>query len=606
MAQRAETALTSGGAGRTDIWAVGVTIYSSAPVLGVGFANFSIAYTQDAVRASDVRTWNYLEQLGPHNLAIGTLIELGPIGLGLLALFVLPFMLRRGWGPDAAMIQAALASLLTLALFLDILSNRKQLWLIIGLAAGLAYVRDRRRAAQAGRRYPRPRTTDGRLVERAPGRWSRLHPSDPRKRERDAAARVTDAVWLVPGYPWDAQPVGGVFYQTQARALARRGLAITVAAPTPWAPWPLTRLRPRWREYASAPRAAVDEAVTVVRPRYPNVPGEPAWALPDRLIAQAAWRARASWTGARLVHGHSAITGLAAWRLARRTGLPLVLTFHGSDLNIWPDRNPYRVPDLRTAVQDAAVVITVSAALAARVESITGVAAIHLPLGSDHRSLQSLAVPRDEARASLDLVDDRIVVLFVGNMLVAKGVRELVGADPGQQRPVRRRLRRRRSRARLWHGRPAWRRLPAIPGREAARRDRALPVGGRCPRPAVARGGAADGAGRGGLARAAGHRQRRRRDPGPPGRRSGRDPARCQRRSDRGGAGRRSRPTGPPPRQGRRGFTRMSLPSTTSIRTPAGCSSCTGRSARDRRHRTVPGPRPLREAADLALSEGCC
>jgi exopolysaccharide production protein ExoQ len=148
LAQRAETAIESGGAGRTDIWAVGVTIYSSAPVLGVGFANFSIAYTQDAVRSSDVRTWNYLEQLGPHNLAIGTLIELGPIGLALLVLFVLPLMLRRGWGPDAAMIQAALASLLTLALFLDILSNRKQLWLIIGLAAGLAYVRDRRRATQ--------------------------------------------------------------------------------------------------------------------------------------------------------------------------------------------------------------------------------------------------------------------------------------------------------------------------------------------------------------------------------------------------------------------------------------------------------------------------
>lgn len=239
---------------------------------------------------------------------------------------------------------------------------------------------------------------------------------------------MTDAVWITPGYPWDAQPVGGVFYQTQARALARRGLDITVACPTPWAPWPLRLARTRWREYATAPPLTLDEGVTVVRPRYPNVPGEPAWAFPDRLIARSLWRARASWTGSSVVHGHSAVTGLAAWRLARRSGLPLVLTFHGSDLNSWPDHNPDRVPDLRRAVRDAKVVIAVSAALAARVEEITGTNAIHLPLGSDHRALARLAEPRDRARAALNLVDDRIVVLFVGNLLASKGVRELADA----------------------------------------------------------------------------------------------------------------------------------------------------------------------------------
>lgn len=239
---------------------------------------------------------------------------------------------------------------------------------------------------------------------------------------------MTDAVWIVPAYPSADEPVGGVFHQTQARALARRGLNVTVACPTPWAPWPLSRMRMRWRHYAAAQRLGLDEGVTVVRPRYPGVPGEPRWAFPDRLIAQAVWRARASWVGAGLVHGHSAVTGLAAWRLARRTGLPFVLTFHGSDLNTWPDHNPDGVSDLRAAARDASVVIAVSAALAARVEAITGIAAILLPLGSDHRSLAALAVPRDEAREMLDLVDDRIVVLFVGNLLASKGVRELVDA----------------------------------------------------------------------------------------------------------------------------------------------------------------------------------
>lgn len=239
---------------------------------------------------------------------------------------------------------------------------------------------------------------------------------------------MTDVVWIVPTYPWDDDPVGGIFHETQARALARRGLDVTVACPVPWAPWPLPRLQTRWHRYAAAPRHAVDQDVTVVRPRYLGVPGEPRWAFPDRAIAQAAWRARGAWAGARLIHGHSAVCGLAAWHLARRTGVPFLLTFHGSDLNAWPDEHPDRLPDLRAAAREARAVITVSTALAARVAALTGVEAIHLPLGSDHRSLSALALPRDEARVALDLEDGRVIVLFVGNLLAAKGVRELADA----------------------------------------------------------------------------------------------------------------------------------------------------------------------------------
>ena len=105
-----------------------------------------------------------------------------------------------------------------------------------------------------------------------------------------------------------------------------------------------------------------------------------------------------------------------------------MLTFHGGDLNVWPDDNPHRLPDLRAAVRDASLVIAVSAALAERLEAISGVKAMVLPLGSDHRSLAALARPRDEARRTLGLVDDRIVVLFVGNLLPSKGIRELVDA----------------------------------------------------------------------------------------------------------------------------------------------------------------------------------
>ena len=68
IADRTSSALSTGGAGRTDIWSVAGTIYQSSPVLGVGYANFPVAYTPQVVRASVVRSlrmptvvdWNWL------------------------------------------------------------------------------------------------------------------------------------------------------------------------------------------------------------------------------------------------------------------------------------------------------------------------------------------------------------------------------------------------------------------------------------------------------------------------------------------------------------------------------------------------------------------
>jgi teichuronic acid biosynthesis glycosyltransferase TuaC len=239
---------------------------------------------------------------------------------------------------------------------------------------------------------------------------------------------MTNVAWVTTAYPWEGDPVGGNFHRTQARALAAAGVGITVVTPTPLAPWPLSVVRPHWRTYAEAPRRSTEDGVVVARPRYLNVPGQPSWAAPDARMAGAAWRARADWRGARVVHGHYAIAGLAAWRLARQAGIPLALTFHGSDLNLWPDEYPDRIGDLRAAVRDARLVITVSLPLAARLRELTGVSALHLPIGVDHARLRVSTLPRDEARRRIGIDEAATVVLFVGNLLPEKGIRALVDA----------------------------------------------------------------------------------------------------------------------------------------------------------------------------------
>lgn len=247
---------------------------------------------------------------------------------------------------------------------------------------------------------------------------------------------MTDVVWITPTYPWAGEPDTGIFYRTQASALERLGQAVTVVCPTPWAPWPLPDLNPRWRHHADSPRVATDDGVMVTRPRFPNVPGAPDWSRPDRRMAAAAWRARTLWSGARLIHGHSSLTGLAAWRLAGRAGLPLVLTFHGSDINYWPHQRRDRLANLRAAASSASAIVAVSGPLADAVRDLTGVQAIHLPIGTDHRSLAAARLPRSGARRLLGLPDDRVVVLFVGNLLWWKGVRELADAILGVSEPV--------------------------------------------------------------------------------------------------------------------------------------------------------------------------
>ena len=149
LTDRVATAEASGGAGRTDIWSVGLVIFETSPVIGVGFANFPVAYTPQLVMEAGVG-FNQGAYRAPHNLIISTSAELGLVGLVLLGLFLVPLVLRRGWGPDAQVVRAILAAFMVDSLFLDLFANRKQVWLIIGIAAGLAFLARRAESADEG------------------------------------------------------------------------------------------------------------------------------------------------------------------------------------------------------------------------------------------------------------------------------------------------------------------------------------------------------------------------------------------------------------------------------------------------------------------------
>jgi O-antigen ligase len=137
---RIENSLATGGSGRTDIWIVGLSILASAPLVGVGFANFPLAFTPYAIAhasgASNASGALFADR-GAHNVLLATTVETGIMGALLLVAFF-GVALVRSIGDRGYVIRVALISLYLQAMFLDILTQ-KQLWLFLGLAFGLAF-----------------------------------------------------------------------------------------------------------------------------------------------------------------------------------------------------------------------------------------------------------------------------------------------------------------------------------------------------------------------------------------------------------------------------------------------------------------------------------
>ena len=227
-------------------------------------------------------------------------------------------------------------------------------------------------------------------------------------------------LWLTSSYPWPGQPYSGIFFQTQVQALARLGVKVTVAAPIPWIPKPLAWLSPSYALKRSAPPLQIDGEVMVLRipyfgHRFQDYMGTPHHGMAQRILGKLTFNPD-------LVHGHFAYPiGQAAIQIGRKLGIPSVITLHGSDVNVFAVQRPLGPGRFQRAVSGASLVICVSQALQHLTQQLTGVQALHLPIGIDFRRFTSCR-SRDDVRTELGLPIDRQIVLFVGNLLECKGV----------------------------------------------------------------------------------------------------------------------------------------------------------------------------------------
>lgn len=136
--QRLEESLTGRGTGRYDIWLAGAQIVKDHPIIGVGLANFPIAYTKVAGYAHIFPSHGYVREA--HDAYLQVCAETGIIGL-ILFLTALGAQLKevrasmsRGIDYSAIALEAACWGMLVAALSGNIQWN-KSFWLVFILLA---------------------------------------------------------------------------------------------------------------------------------------------------------------------------------------------------------------------------------------------------------------------------------------------------------------------------------------------------------------------------------------------------------------------------------------------------------------------------------------
>lgn len=230
-------------------------------------------------------------------------------------------------------------------------------------------------------------------------------------------------------FPSAAMPLHGTFVRERMQRVVARGrYGWQVVAPVPHAPWWLRNST--YRRWAQVPPVETGQGCTVHHPRYRHWPGISGRRQADAMAAAALPVVQSICAGGKWVLDAHYLwpDGVAAALIARRLGLPLVLTARGSDVNV-AAADPVIRSRIRDAAGVAAQLVAVSSDLAQRLAGIAGVPAERVLRARNGVDLEAFR-PGDPAaaRRELGLPADGMLVLGVGRLVPGKGFDVALGA----------------------------------------------------------------------------------------------------------------------------------------------------------------------------------
>lgn len=228
-------------------------------------------------------------------------------------------------------------------------------------------------------------------------------------------------------YPNPLQPHRAPYNRQQLRALAALH-PVRVIAPVAWT----DELHIRWRTGQRLPpsRQVQFDGLEVDHPRYyfpPKILRGWYGHCYRRSVRSTFERVLADFRPDLLYAPWAYPDGWAAIHLGRKAGLPVILRLHGSDV-LLANQSAGRLRRTREALRQGDALAAVSQDLASRA----------IELGADPRRTRVLYTgvdlqtfhpgPRDEARHRLGLPQDRVILLFIGNLVPVKGLDVLLRA----------------------------------------------------------------------------------------------------------------------------------------------------------------------------------
>jgi teichuronic acid biosynthesis glycosyltransferase TuaC len=242
---------------------------------------------------------------------------------------------------------------------------------------------------------------------------------------------------VVTNYPHPGHPYAGAFNERSVRALTDLGHKIEVLAPRPYVPRSLAAWHSRWRAYELIADQEMRGNVWIYRPPYLQLPGLAGALRPDLGAYLSCVRALKQ---RHKNHSYDAIlafnmigAGGLAWRLARCLDIPAAGWATGNDVRV-PLRSAHGRA-VRRALQRLDLVFYQSTELLERAAALCELPKENFPAGRHvilARGVEPAPAPaidlRQATRAELRVQADEMLVLFVGRIVKAKGVFDLIDA----------------------------------------------------------------------------------------------------------------------------------------------------------------------------------
>jgi teichuronic acid biosynthesis glycosyltransferase TuaC len=248
---------------------------------------------------------------------------------------------------------------------------------------------------------------------------------------------LRNLLMVVTNYPNAGHPYSGAFNERSARALKNLGYEVEVLAPRPYVPRAVARWNARWRAYHRVAEQEIRNGIEIFRPPYLQVPLLGGALRQDfSAYLSALWSLRRRHEGKPFdaVLGFNLIgAGGLAWRLGRRLRIPAAGWALGNEVRVSTRSAHGRA--VRETLQRLDLVLYQSAELRACAELLSGPPANklspdrHVVLPHGIGSPPALSVEdRRVVRAKLNINPEQCLVLFVGRIVKAKGVFELIEA----------------------------------------------------------------------------------------------------------------------------------------------------------------------------------